>query len=148
MQTHSFWLKPKVSFSWGPHFSVYLWRRAESDCEREYSIDLGQFIFCCPRWVALGEIASLSPVIVASELKRSKKKRGEVGEESHLSNGDKSITTTKTSSVTQEHKDQTVLIGPKILYYAQDWYTMPRTHVCVGLCVCTCTCVKCIYMWG
>lgn len=37
----------------------------QSDCEGEYSIDLGQFIFCCPRWVALGEIASLSPVIVA-----------------------------------------------------------------------------------
>lgn len=46
----------------------WLWERV--------GIDPGQFIFCCPWWVALGEIASLSPVIVASELKRSKKERG------------------------------------------------------------------------
>lgn len=46
----------------------WLWERV--------GIDPGQFIFCCPWWVARGEIASLSPVIVASELKRSKKERG------------------------------------------------------------------------
>lgn len=45
------------------------------DCVKECSIDLGQFIFCCPQWVALGEIASLSPVTVASQLNRSLKKR-------------------------------------------------------------------------
>lgn len=43
-------LNLKVSFSKWSQFAVSLWGRAKYDCDREYcSIDLRQFIFCCPR---------------------------------------------------------------------------------------------------
>lgn len=138
----------KSVFVWGPRFAVYLWRRAGSDCEREYSIDLGQFIFCCPQWVALGEIASLSPVIVAPELKRSKKKGERLGEKATCLTGARA---SPPQRLPQSHGNTRIKLssfGPKILCVCTGLIYCPL-DTCLCLCVCTCTCtVKCIYVWG